>query len=123
MDSVFMFVRLFYDLEGNMRFTNRKIIAAVITALFLINSIPAFGENKNPVEDVSGEGIIVDFLVLRPLGIVATAGGCVFFVATLPFTVWSKKRIKQASHSLVKVPGKYTFVRPLGELSDHPEYY
>ena len=101
----------------------KKILVIMVMALFLTGTVSGPALARDDIFDVSGESMIVDFVLLRPLGIVATAGGCVFFVATLPFTVWTEKRIKLASHHLVGVPASYTFVRPLGEIKDNPENY
>lgn len=92
------------------------IIFFLVTAL----SVPAPAQ-QGPASEVSGEGMAVDLVLLRPLGIAATAIGCVFFVASLPFTIWSGERLKQAGTHLVVEPATYSFVRPLGELKDAPE--
>lgn len=60
------------------------------------------------------EVMAADLLMLKPLGLVSTAVGCVLFTVALPFTVWSKERISQAGKRFVVDPGAYTFVRPLG---------
>lgn len=54
---------------------------------------------------------IVDLLVLRPAGAVATAAGAVFFVLTLPFTVPTHSVHKSAERFVV-APFNYTFSRP-----------
>ena len=76
----------------------------LLVSLFLLHAASGpVAADESPM-DLCGEAMIADFVVLRPLGMVATAGGCAFFVATLPFTVWTKKRIKNAAHHLVAVP-------------------
>lgn len=65
-------------------------------------------------EEPSGEGMVVDLLVLRPFGIVATALGTAVFIASLPFTLPTGS-VKQAAKKLVAEPAKYTFARPLGQ--------
>jgi hypothetical protein len=54
-------------------------------------------------------------LRIRPFSIISTALGCGAFVAALPFTVWSKERMAKVGKALVVNPGKFAFVRPLGE--------
>ena len=106
-----------------MVFWKKKALIMVMTVTFLASVFVSPSVAGNPVDDLSAEGIAVDFVVLRPLGLAVTAGGCAFFIASLPFTIWTEKRIKKAAHHLVGVPGAYTFTRPLGELKNHPESY
>ena len=58
--------------------------------------------------------MLVDGIVIRPLGIVATLIGSVVFVVTLPFSFLGDN-VDDAAQSLVKDPAKMTFIRPLGE--------
>lgn len=90
----------------------RTIIAFLIAILFL--SSPALAAN-NDFSDGSAEAIIIDFIAVRPLSIVGTALGCGAFVVTLPFTIWSRERMAKTGKALVVKPGKFAFVRPLGE--------
>jgi len=66
-------------------------------------------------EDVSAETIIVDGLLLRPGGLVATVVGTAVFVVTLPFSIPTKS-VDRAAQKLIVDPAKYTFVRPLGQV-------
>jgi hypothetical protein len=66
-------------------------------------------------EDVSAETIIVDGLLLRPAGIVATVLGTVVFVVTLPFSIPTRS-VDKAAQKLIVDPARYTFVRPLGQI-------
>jgi hypothetical protein len=59
--------------------------------------------------------IIADVAVLRPAGLLATAIGSVFFVASLPFSA-ATGTIKETAHTLVIAPAKNTFKRPLGNM-------
>jgi hypothetical protein len=54
-----------------------------------------------------------DLLLVRPVGIVATAVGSVIFVVALPFTLISGDT-QHSLDKLIKEPGRYTFNRPLG---------
>src|SRR5215471_6577025 len=65
--------------------------------------------------DVSAESVIVDGLLLRPGGLVATVVGTAVFVVTLPFSIPTKS-VDKAAQKLVVDPAKYTFVRPLGQV-------
>src|SRR5262245_39625134 len=66
-------------------------------------------------EDISAETIIVDGLLLRPGGIVATVVGTAVFVVTLPFSIPTKS-VDKAAQRLVVDPARYTFVRPMGQV-------
>jgi hypothetical protein len=82
---------------------------------FLVTALAAPASAGDSASDVSGAGMAADLLFVRPLAIATTAIGCVFFVASLPFTVWSGERIKQAGSNFVAKPGHYAFVRRLGD--------
>ena len=66
-------------------------------------------------EDVSAEVMIVDGLLLRPAGIVATVLGTAVFVVTLPFSIPTRS-VDKAAQKLIVDPARYTFVRPLGQV-------
>ncbi|MBW2056047.1 MAG: hypothetical protein JRH07_10755 [Deltaproteobacteria bacterium] len=54
---------------------------------------------------------IVDLLVMRPLGVIATLAGTGLFIVTLPFTVPTRSVDKSAQRFVV-APFRYTFSRP-----------
>jgi hypothetical protein len=66
-------------------------------------------------ENVSAEAIIADGLLLRPGGLLATVVGTAVFVVTLPFSIPTKS-VDKAAQKLIVDPGRYTFVRPLGQV-------
>lgn len=84
----------------------RWIVVGIVFTLFFAWAPPASAQD--------GASMVVDLVVVRPVSLVATALGCVFFVVALPFTVWSAERLSEAGTLLVKDPGAYTFTRPLG---------
>jgi len=61
-----------------------------------------------------GAEMAFDGLVVRPVGIVATALGAATWVVILPFTLLSGD-VEAAGDTLVADPAQFTFVRPLGE--------
>lgn len=67
-------------------------------------------------EDPSGGAMMFDLAVVRPVGIVATAIGCVFFVVSSPFSALGGN-IDTASEKLIKDPAAFTFKRPLGDFN------
>jgi hypothetical protein len=58
--------------------------------------------------------MMYDTIVVRPIGIVATAVGSVFWLISLPFSA-SGDNVDTATKKLVKEPAAYTFKRPIGE--------
>ena len=93
-------------------------IALLVVVLFLCaTSLVHAAENSYMArtEDVSAEEIIVDGLLLRPGGLVATVVGTAVFVVTLPFSIPTKS-VDKAAQKLIVDPAKYTFVRPLGQI-------
>jgi hypothetical protein len=62
----------------------------------------------------SGAAMLVDGIIVRPLGIVATLIGGVVFVVTIPFSALGGN-VGEAGQSLVVDPARMTFKRPLGE--------
>jgi hypothetical protein len=71
-------------------------------------------ETEEMAADVSAEDILVDTLLLRPIGIVATLVGVAAFIVALPFSLPTRSTDKVAQ-KLVVAPAQYTFVRPLGQ--------
>lgn len=61
--------------------------------------------------------MMMDLVVIRPLGLLGVVLGCAAFVVALPFTVPSGS-VDAAAEQLVKQPIRYTFRRPLGELNE-----
>lgn len=62
----------------------------------------------------SGAAMLIDGIVVRPLGIVATLLGGAIFVVTIPFSALGGN-VSEAGQSLVVEPARMTFKRPLGE--------
>jgi hypothetical protein len=95
----------------------RKLIGVLSLAVFLGTSMPSTAyANLDGTEEGDDIAIVVDLFVLRPAGVVATAGGLVIFVGSLPITI-ATLSIKKTFYALVVNPARYTFVRKIGE--DH----
>lgn len=60
-----------------------------------------------------GGGMILDFIVVRPLSFVVTVVGGAFFVATVPFSAIGGN-VGEAFDRLVADPAEFTFTRCLG---------
>ena len=97
------------------RIANKFLVILLIAAMMIMPvASTAFAAEYFEAEDPSGGAMMFDLAVVRPVGIVATAIGCVFFVVSSPFSALGGN-IDTASERLVKDPVAYTFKRPLGE--------
>lgn len=66
--------------------------------------------------------MVLDVVVMRPLGLAATLIGSVLTVVALPFTIPSGS-VESSAHELIVKPAEYTFTRPLGDFGgDHAEH-
>ena len=86
------------------------LISALVCVPFGASALAAAPVVNN---EITGSTMTADFLLVRPLGIVATVLGCAVFVVSLPFSALGGNT-KQASQKLVEEPAKFTFTRPLG---------
>lgn len=97
----------------------KTMIIFLISGLVLIPlSSSALAQDHSLIEENSAEQMFVDFLFLRPLGIVVTAVGTVMFIASLPFSA-TGGNVKEAFSEMMAKPAKFTFARPLGDLSGY----
>jgi hypothetical protein len=98
-----------------LKIAKKSLIIIMIAAMMTLPlATTAFAEEYFEAEDPSGGAMMFDFVVVRPVGIVATAVGCVFFIVSSPFSALGGN-IDTASEKLIKDPVAYTFKRPLGE--------
>jgi len=91
------------------------------TAFFLIAALlfvpfcsPAIASVDIEKKDPSAGAMVADFVLVRPVAIVALVVGSVFFVVALPFSAIGGN-VKASAKNLVVKPAKYSFVRPLGD--------
>ncbi len=87
------------------------LIAALLFVPFGSSAIASVDFEK---KDPSGGAMFADFVLVRPVGIVALVAGSVLFVISLPFSALGGN-VKVAARSLVVKPAKFTFIRPLGD--------
>jgi hypothetical protein len=87
------------------------LIAALLFVPFASSAIASVDFEK---EDPSAGAMVADFVLVRPVAIVALVLGSAFFVVTLPFSAIGGN-VKAAAKNLVVKPAKFSFVRPLGE--------
>jgi len=96
--------------------TKRSLIFVVVAVLVCTTTrFPAFAQDQKLDEEATAEAMITDFVLLRPLGIGATAVGTVFFIASLPFSAPSGS-VGVAFRKLVVEPAAFAFARPLGKV-------
>lgn len=99
-----------------MRKRTKKTICSFLAGLLFLSPWGAAAFAGEYYENLGEKGgfMIADFLVLRPLGIVATTVGSVVYVLSLPFSAAGGNQ-DEAYQKLVLDPASYTFSRPLGE--------
>ena len=92
----------------------KKII--LIPALVLAVGVPpALALDQEQItREPTGNEILADGLIARPLALIATVIGAAAFVVILPFTIPSKSTDRAAA-ILVAEPARYTFQRPIGQ--------
>jgi hypothetical protein len=71
--------------------------------------------HEEPGPEPNGISIIADFLIARPLGLVATIVGTTVYVVAFPFAAMAGD-IHTPAVMLVEEPAKFTFLRPLGAI-------
>jgi len=97
------------------RIAKRSLVICIIATLLIVPfASTGLAEEYFEREDPSGGAMIFDFIIVRPVGIVATAVGSVFYVVSLPFSLLGQNP-GEAGEALVKEPAAFTFTRPLGE--------
>lgn len=96
----------------------KKQISAVILAVFL-TAAPQFAaaQQDGTISGDKSTDMVVDAVVMRPLGLAATLVGAVLTVVALPFTIPSGS-VESSARELIVKPAEYTFKRPLGDFSD-----
>ena len=97
------------------KIANQSIsIVMIMMWLFIPFGSVALAEEYFEAEEPEGGEMIYDAIIVRPIGLIATAVGSVFFVLSLPFSA-AGGNVDTASEELVKKPARFTFKRPLGE--------
>lgn len=94
----------------------RRLAALLVMLAWCLSVLPARADEASTTGD-KGTDMVLDLVLLRPLGLVATVVGGVGFLVSLPFTL-PAGNVGEAAHELVVRPAEYTFNRPLGDM-DH----
>lgn len=95
---------------------NWRVLAGVLlvaVSLVMVQPVAA-AEAEYEATPPSAAAMVVDLVLVRPLGLVATVLGTGFFVVSLPFSIlgWN---VDEAAVRLVAEPAEFTFLRPLGD--------
>jgi hypothetical protein len=88
------------------------VVLGVTLGLGLAGPAAAIDDYAEPGTP-SAAAMGVDFVLVRPVSLAATAVGAGLFIVSLPFSLLGMNAA-DAGKRLVVEPGKYTFVRPLG---------
>lgn len=96
----------------------RRILSAVALALAL--PVASWADSGAGTGD-KGTDMLIDLVLLRPMGLAATGVGSVVFLVSLPFSLASGGA-GSAACELVGEPLAYTFTRPLGEIEGSASY-
>lgn len=96
----------------------KKQTRSLIVAVFL-TAAPQFAaaQQDGTISGDKSTDMVVDAVVMRPLGLAATLVGAVLTVVALPFTIPSGS-VESSARELIVKPAEYTFKRPLGDFSD-----
>lgn len=109
--------------EVSMHVGERRLMwLAALALLFSTVGRPVLAEDRGPVEGAAAESMVLDLVLLRPLGLVATVAGGAIYIVSLPFSL-AGGNARQAGQRLVSEPARFTFVRPLGDLRFTEDWY
>jgi len=89
----------------------KMISATFIVVILIVTSVPALAKDGAGAPDM-----IVDVLIVRPVGLVSIVIGTAAFIVALPFAITSGT-VKPVAQTLVACPFTLTFKRPLGDYS------
>ncbi len=92
----------------------RKKLEVGALMVLLATSFPVPADDPATVSGDKATDMVVDVLVIRPLGLATTAVGTVLTVIALPFTIPSGS-VRESANMMIVKPAAYTFKRPLGE--------
>lgn len=93
----------------------KLLITSLSLAVFLAVSLPSTALASESGKEIGDDvGIILDLVILRPVGLVATVGGVIIFVGSLPISLPTGS-VGKTFNALVAKPASYTFWRTLGE--------
>jgi hypothetical protein len=89
-------------------------LTACLTAATIAAGAAAAPPPDEPITGDKGSDMLIDLVVMRPIGLVTTVIGAAAFVVALPFTV-PTGTVEESARMMVGRPAEYTFNRPLGD--------
>lgn len=91
-----------------------------MTLAVFLTTAPQFAaaQQDGTISGDKSTDMVVDAVVMRPLGLVATLVGAVLTVVALPFTIPSGS-VESSARELIVKSAEYTFKRPLGDFNDN----
>jgi hypothetical protein len=99
-------------------FSNLRGFAATIMICTLLSVPTASASSFSASDDVDQHSVnvVFDVLVLRPIGLLVTAGGAVVYgLSAIVVGITRPKDITKPLEPLVLAPARYTFVDPIGQ--------
>lgn len=96
------------------RRARQQVLVSTLSAALLATPL-AQAANDYRVTEPGYGSMVVDGLIVRPLGLAATIVGAAAWVVTLPFSALGGN-VGEAAEDLVVDPARFTFTRPLGDL-------
>lgn len=97
-----------------------RLKSGVLALALVVMSHSAAAQEEGSVSGDKATDMVVDAVVMRPLGLAATMLGTMLTVVALPFTIPSGS-VEASARQLILRPAEYTFKRPLGDFSDSGE--
>lgn len=97
-----------------MKNRSESIVLAMLLMFCTMLWPSAAAREPGPVSGDRATDMLVDAVVVRPLGVAATLLGTALTVVALPFTIPSGSVESSAREWIVR-PAEYTFRRPLGD--------
>ena len=92
------------------------VVVIAVTLVFTSTGFSAFAQGELELDNKApAESMVMDFCLMRPLGIGATVVGTAFFIVSLPFSALGRNT-GPAWDKMVADPFNFTFARPLGEV-------
>ena len=96
----------------------RSLVAALLTsALILTQAAPALAVTTmhSPENEPSAVPVLIDAMILRPVGMLVTAIGAMGFCMVAPFVAITRPTdLGKPFNALVVAPARFTWVDPLG---------
>lgn len=102
----------------------RKATVFFLVAALVLMPLASTAVAKEAIEkeEISGEAMAADLVLVRPVGLISMIAGTFLFVFSLPFSFSedsmeeNRLEIGKTLDRLIVAPSKYTFNRRLGDM-------